>query len=436
FGKYPGGPVEGLAAEGLEVPEVFNPAGRWALVLGLFAVALVLGLAADPAKSREDGRVRASTLAASLLSPLRLLRTQWKRGPAHAIWLIAFALLGASSVIVGVVCLTMPGTLTTQLGVTTLGLRIGAWSIALVPAIALIVVGARAALWLFGALGSYRFVPALAAALGLGAYVAFGFLPDLSSHFSPREVYDSYNELAREGEPLGEFRVGGRAAAYYARGEIVELESQAALIDFLQREDRVWAIFAADNLAAINREYRQRTGRHLFVADARSARMILATNRPVEGMRNRNYLADAILDEPPQPEHPVRVNFDDRIELLGLDLDLPHDTYVGPGEAFRITWYFRVLAPVPGGYQPFVHIDGPGQRINGDHEPVEGRYPVRLWEPGDIIVDRQELRVPANYRRGDLTIFMGFYSGETRLEIRSGPKDDVNRARVGILPVR
>jgi hypothetical protein len=31
---------------------------------------------------------------------------------------------------------------------------------------------------------------------------------------------------------------------------------------------------------------------------------------------------------------------------------------------------------------------------------------------------------------------MGFYTGEQRLEIVRGPKDDVNRARVGILPVR
>lgn len=436
FGKYPTGPVEGLVAEGLEVPSVFNPAGRWAVALGAFAALLALGLAADPAASRENGRVSVRRLLESLIAPVRLVRRQWERGPAFVLWLLALALLAASTVVIGLLALLIPETLETQLGMTSLGLRIGAASLGLVPALAVLVALARAALWLFGALGSYRLVPAIASALLVAGYVSFGFQPDLSSHFSPREVYDSYNELASSGEPLGEFRVGGRAAAYYATGDVVELETQAALIDFLRQERRVWAAFRADDLAAINREYRQRTGQHLFVADARSARMILATNRAVEGLHNRNYLADAILDEPPRPQHPVVVNFDNRVELLGIDLDLPHGTYVGPGEAFRITWYFRVNAPVPGGYQPFVHIDGPGQRINGDHEPVDGRYPLRLWEPGDIIVDRQELRVPANYRRGDLTIYMGFYSGEQRLEIVSGPEDDVNRARVGTLPVR
>ncbi|MCA9609366.1 MAG: hypothetical protein KC619_27385, partial [Myxococcales bacterium] len=101
-----------------------------------------------------------------------------------------------------------------------------------------------------------------------------------------------------------------------------------------------------------------------------------------------------------------------------------------------ITWYFQVVAPVPGSYAPFVHIDGAGQRLNGDHEPVEGRYPVRLWEEGDVVVDRQEIRVPANYGRGNLTIFMGFWAGDNRLDVVEGPADEVDRARVGVLPIR
>ena len=216
----------------------------------------------------------------------------------------------------------------------------------------------------------------------------------------------------------------------------MELDSQAELIQFLQRDERVWVAFRADDLASIDRDYRRRSERHVFVADARSARMILATNQPVEGVENQNYLADAVRDEPPDIQHPISVSFDDRIELLGYDLELPHETYVGPGESFSIIWYFRVLAPVPGSYQPFVHIDGPGMRINGDHVPVDGRYPVRLWEPGDIVVDRQELAVPANYRRGNLTIYLGFYAGESRLEVKRGPADEENRARAGVLPVR
>lgn len=453
YRAYPGGPIEGLAADGFQVPdpEVFNPIVRWAVALGSFALLLVLGLSADPrpdayAALRADARRVAShwltkswKLTLSWLRfgiPVELLGTQIRRGPAAALWVLAIAYLFLGMACAGVAFLVLPDHVLASLGLTSLVVKVGIVLVLVPPAVVVTTALGRLALFLFGKLGSYRLAPAMVASLGVAAYASQGFLPDLSSHFSPREVYDTYNALAREGEPLGEFRVGGRAAAYYARGEIQELATQAQLIEFLGQERRVWAAFRADDLAAVNREYRRRHGRHLFVADARSARMVLATNQPVEGMSNQNYLADAVLDTAPRPEHPTRINFDNRIELLGFDLDLPHGDYVGPGELFKITWYFRVLAPVPGGYQPFVHIDGPGQRINGDHEPVGGRYPVRLWEAGDIVVDRQELRVPGNYRRGDLTIFMGFYSGETRLEIVSGPKDDANRGRAGILRVR
>lgn len=431
YAKYPSGAIAGLAAEGIEVPEAFNTAKHWAIALGGFGLLLGLGLAADPTRERSRDALRRN-----ILGPLELLKAQWKRGLPTQIWMIVFALLLLGVIVVGTLFLIVPDVLSTLLGTTSLERRVGVGLLALLPGIAVAVVLGRLALLGFGWLRSYRLVPALLAALGVGAYASFVYLPELSSHFSPREVYDTYNALAEEGEPLGEFRVGGRAAAYYATGEIEELASQAQLIQFLDQDRRVWAAFRADDLAAVNRDYRRRTNRHLFIADARSARMLLATNQPVEGRPNQNYLADAILDEPPRPQHPSNINFDDRVELLGIDLDLPHGSYVGPGEAFTITWYFRVIAPIPGGYQPFVHIDGPGQRINGDHEPVGGRYPVRLWEPGDIVVDRQELRVPANYRRGNLTIYMGFYSGEQRLEIIRGPEDDVNRGRAGILQVR
>jgi 4-amino-4-deoxy-L-arabinose transferase-like glycosyltransferase len=455
LGKYTTGPIEGLPVEGVEVPplDVFNPIAIWAVVLGVFGLALSLGLAADPSEqSYPDLRkeiaflrdLRRRGLAWMLLLPLAVLRAgvpyrlvlaQAQRGVAYVVWLAIIALALLSIGVFGIVCWIAPNALL-SLQMTSLGLRIGR-ALVLVPLLVPVgIAGARWALFAFSKLGSYRLLPAIVLSLGVGGYASFGFLPALSSHFSPREVYDTYNQLARPGEPLGEFRVGGRAAAYYATGEISEIGSQPDLVRFLRQERRVWVAFRADDLASINREYRRQSQQHLFVADARSARMILATNRPIEGMTNQNYLAEAVLDEAPRPQRSIRVNFDNRVELLGYDLDLPHGSYVGPGESFGITWYFSVRAPVPGAYQPFVHIDGPGQRINGDHQPVEGRYPMRLWEPGDIIVDRQRLTVPANYRGGQLTIYLGFFSGESRLDIVQGPEDDVNRARLGTLTIR
>src|SRR5262249_35912761 len=151
------------------------------------------------------------------------------------------------------------------------------------------------------------------------------------THFSPREVYDSYNALAQSGEPLGEYRVGGRAAAYYAHGEVEEIADESAALDFLARPDRVWLAFRADDLASRARAYRRRAQHHLFVADARSARILLATNQPMSGHADENYLRDAILDEPPELDVPVHCNFDQRVELVGYDLETPNAAgTVGP----------------------------------------------------------------------------------------------------------
>ena len=84
-----------------------------------------------------------------------------------------------------------------------------------------------------------------------------------------------------------------------------------------------------------------------------------------------------------------------------------------------------------------VHLGcGNGNRVHGDHEPVEDRYPVRLWDEGDIVIDRQELTVPGNYRPGNYSIFIGLFAGDTRMAITDGPSASENRVRAGVMVVR
>jgi hypothetical protein len=143
-----------------------------------------------------------------------------------------------------------------------------------------------------------------------------------------------------------------------------------------------------------------------------------------------------VLNQAPKPQRSVRAVWDGKIELIGYDLKLPHGDHVGAGERFSITWYFRALRPITGDQKLFVHVDGDSQRIHGDHHPVGGTYPVRFWDEGDVIVDTHELEVPSTYRPTTFDIFLGFYAGETRMPVTEGPKDDANRARVGVLRIR
>lgn len=415
---YPIAPVHGLGLADFKAPEGFNPRQAWGAALGVFGGVVLLGLGAPP-QAKLD-----------LRAPYRFAAASWRRGVGHKLWWIALALALLGLFAYGGAAFTEAVKMATQ--TRKWGQRLGFVPLALPVAVAAL----QLALFAFGKLGAYRAWAVLAAGACVGLYAAHGFMPKLSAHFSPRDVYETYNELARKDEPLVEYRVGGRAAAYYAKGEVREVESLHALLRELEREERVWAVIPSDELAAIDRMFRRKTREHLFVADMRSGRVMLVANRGVEGKRDDNPLSRAVLREAPEPQFPVRASFEGKIELLGYDLALPHGDHVGAGESFELTWYFRALRPVPGEHKIFVHIDGDGQRIHGDHVPVSEQYPVRYWDEGDVIVDRQKLEVPSTFRPATFTIFMGFYQGDTRLEITEGPEDDANRVRAGVLRIR
>ncbi len=422
FALYPASPVDALGLDGVQVPDSFQPGGAWALVLGLFGVAAAVSLGAAPERTQR----------LSWLAPYRLLRTQWQRGLPYKLWLGVLGLSLGGAATFGAACWVLGD----RLPLTTLALRIGRAVVWGVLALPLIAAGVQGTLWGLGKLGRWRATPVAAAGLLVGLYVAHGFLPELSAHYSPKEVYDRYTQLAGPGEPLGEYRVGSRAAAYYAKGEVQELRNQGELIAFLLRPGRRWAVLPAEELPAIDRAIRRRARRHLFVPELRGGRVVLVANEPVPGRANHNFLAHAVVDEPPEVDHRVGARFDDAIELVGYRLELPHDSYVGAGERFVVTWVWRVHRRVSGSWKIFLHVDGQGLRLNGDHVPVEEKYPVHLWEPGDVILDRQQLRVPANFRPGRYTFYIGFFSGERRLPVTVGKQDGADRVAAGHLDIR
>ncbi|HMI91838.1 MAG TPA: glycosyltransferase family 39 protein [Polyangiales bacterium] len=423
YALYPASPLHALPLAEFSLPEVFNPALAWSIALGGFGACAVVALISEPSAAR----------ALDLRAPYRWLAEQWRRGFGYKLWLVALAAaLVALLVFSALSWFTVPG-----VRLSTLGRKLGR-ALGFVPfALPVIVAAVQLALRGADALGGARCVPLLIAGIGVGGYTAQGFMPELSGHFSPREVYETYNALAAPSEPLIEYRVGARTAAYYAKGNAVEVDSQTALLTELARDKRSWVVFPAEELGAIDRAFRGRTHRHLFVADGRSAKVTLATNLPIRGRDDQNAISASVRREAPATiQFPTQANFEDRVALLGYDLVLPHEGYVGAGEHFEIIWYFKVIKATPGAHRIFVHVDDNTMRIHGDHDPVDGHYPVRMWDVGDVIVDRHKLEVPASYPGGDYTIYMGFYSGDTRLLVKEGPKDDANRVRAGVLRIR
>ncbi|MCC6554045.1 MAG: glycosyltransferase family 39 protein [Polyangiaceae bacterium] len=298
-----------------------------------------------------------------------------------------------------------------------------------------------------------RAAATLAAGLLAGSILSFWYYPALAAQLSPKEVFESYARLRRSGEPLAVLGIRGRAAAYYHGGEVHSFPDVGRAFMWLTEQEypgdpagpaaptppgvRRWLIVKADDLPKLNSLYRKKTRHNLPVLDGRSSQILLASNQ-LGDARNESWIASIVLDEAPQLSHPVQAMFEDQLELLGWEVTdasgkpLPS---VVPQTIYHLRTYFRVRRPIAGNWKMFIHIDGFQRRYNGDHAVLEGRYPMSLWQPGDIVVDDHLLQLEPNFTPGDYTVYVGFYSGDARFRVTSGTEQD-NRVIAGPLRVR
>lgn len=276
-----------------------------------------------------------------------------------------------------------------------------------------------------------------------GALLSGSFYPALANQLSPKEIFESYERLHKGGEPLALFGVSGRTAAYYAGGQPPILKDTAGAVNWLvsgEQGGRRFAAVRAEELARLNRAFRERTHQNLPVLDARSSQILLIASQLADGEKNQNPLGQYILSGEPKPQHKLDVNLEDKLEVLGYDiLDATGKVVdkVGAGRTYRMRTYLKVRAPVTFDWDMFIHIDGQAKRHNGDHKLCDGKYPMTLWLKDDVIADEHEFKLDANFTPGGYTLWFGFYSGESsRMKVTSGASDGDNRINGGILRIQ
>jgi 4-amino-4-deoxy-L-arabinose transferase-like glycosyltransferase len=276
----------------------------------------------------------------------------------------------------------------------------------------------------------------------IGFVLCFSYYPALANQLSPKEVFESYEKRHKDSEPLALFGVGGRTAAYYAGGQPTQLNDTPAAYAWLMggQGGRRFMAMKAEELPKLNQLYRERVEpRHnLPIIDGRSSQIILASSTLGDD-KSENPLDKMILTELPHPQHKLEVNMEDKLEVLGYDL-IDNDGHfvdsIAPGRKYRMRTYYRVLAPVTTEWEAFTHIDGFHRRHNGDHKPLDGKYPFALWLKGDLIVDDYQDSLEPNFSPGPYTLYFGLFVGETRLKVKSGPSDGDNRIDGGTIRVQ
>jgi len=142
-----------------------------------------------------------------------------------------------------------------------------------------------------------------------------------------------------------------------------------------------------------------------------------------------------VLSTAPTPKFPSGAELEDKLVYLGMDVDV--DT-VQPGKAFTLTHYWQVKKQVPEGWKLFVHLEAPDSKkshLNADHVPINGKYPLHYWKPGEIIRDIHRVSVPQNWPGNAVEIYVGLWKGPVRMKIEKGQHDAENRVIAAKLPI-
>jgi hypothetical protein len=128
---------------------------------------------------------------------------------------------------------------------------------------------------------------------------------------------------------------------------------------------------------------------------------------------NARFAAVDIQPNPGEVPNPLHINFDNRVALVGYDLDR---RAVSPGEVLRVTLYWDALTQMTEDYTVFVHLLGEGtDSIWGqqDAQPGNGQFPTSLWEAGQTVRDDYEIAVEEATPPLVCIVEVGLYDADT-----------------------
>ncbi|MEZ4224107.1 MAG: glycosyltransferase family 39 protein [Polyangiaceae bacterium] len=303
------------------------------------------------------------------------------------------------------------------------------------------ILGRDLARWALDLLPWSRARVALLSVVAFGGAMSLGYYPALAAQISPKEVFDAYRRLAAPGEQLGILGVGSGSANYYAGRDAPSFGTAPQAFEWLVGEpnERRWLVLRSSDLAQLNSSFRGRANppQNLPVLDARSSEILLASNRLASGQANANPFAPWLPVEEPKPTRPLTHNLGGQLDVLGWDVTTRDGSPVAsvvPRKPYDFRIYYKVVAPISGNWETFIHIDGFQRRYNGDHKTLEGRYPFHLWRAGDFVVDIHPFSLEPNFTPGDYSVFFGLFIGNRRLDVKRGRHND-NRVEAGTLRI-
>ena len=121
----------------------------------------------------------------------------------------------------------------------------------------------------------------------------------------------------------------------------------------------------------------------------------------------------------PDPEAAPLAQLGTQVNLLQAGLA---QTAVQQGDTATVEVTWHVQQPLNGDYTTFVHLGRPEQPplVSGDAPPLNGFYPTRFWQSGELFDDQYALAIPPDLPPGRYPVWLGMYNDAGRLPLYVG----------------
>lgn len=265
-----------------------------------------------------------------------------------------------------------------------------------------------------------------ALALIVGAVFAHGWLPALSAQLGHGALFAELPDDAS-------LAVHGMRPEAAARWEPQVLGGPGEVLPFLAHPTPRFVATPRSGWCALRQTARARGAPpNVTAADAR---FVMLSNRA--GPTNHDPLSRVIEDRFTSADAgSVRAQLEG-VELVGVSF--PRTARRGATVQGELR--FVVTAPLRRDLRVLVHVDGPGARFQGDHDPAGGLCPSSHWRVGDHVTDRFTFEAGSiTHAPGRYAVHVGLYWGAPgrwhNVPVLEGPRDRFDRVYVGELELR
>jgi mannosyltransferase len=105
-----------------------------------------------------------------------------------------------------------------------------------------------------------------------------------------------------------------------------------------------------------------------------------------------------------------------------------------PGAQLDLVLWWRALSRINAGYTVFTQALGPDGKVWAqlDGPPLDGQRQTNIWDPGELVVDRRQLRLDAQAPAGAYLLQVGLYNSQSGERLAANKSsDEIDRVIVG-----